>query len=1031
MGTAPAGEAEHLVTLLKDCLVRVRVGSQQGSGFFIAPGLVLTCAHVAGADSGKPITLICGDGGSAGEGRVWAASGPPARHGLWPYPDLAVVEFESAPSGHPCVWLDDLPAAPGAMRIAGFSRAYSSDLRRYDFVVDHDGEYDNDPGRYFSLAGKEISDGTSGAPILDPRTGGVVAVAKSAQKTGLYGGLAIPVRGLRYLLEPAQYRELWRAHHRFHATDKRWERLATTAHDGRLGINFSQEVALRAALSDIEVDGDLHSEFHEIAGRATRRPQDPLHDRGDVVTSLVELLPTAPRLPHAVVYAAYLVRTLPSSDALARLEEWCVTIAGSLKHGDELLSWLVSPDDSGPLGTPSAPVRPVYRTPNRRRLSPDEKTLVWEQILAQDRLQVAPSSESWRLLAAAPDAPWLATADGDGTLALWDTRSGLPVRSWSARSHVLSLAAGQGDLLAVGGDDGAVQVWNVRQAAVLAEYAEHEGGVQALAFDHGSTRLATGDASGVVRLWDSGGSDLRPSLVGGHSVATVLAFDLPGEQLAVATVDGLVSVWRVQTPRHARLVTRLPRASTTTALAFDEDGSRLAVCDTAGRVTIWRLPSHGFEPLVEGLRRDGRTLAMAWSRLSRSWVGIDMDGRIVAVSGDARSVPIRSLGAGRLRVAGLAFGKDDGRASGIDHRGSVRTLAIGDPDSPLTLHGSDDSIIGLHVHPADRMLVSGHADGVLRVWNPEEGILRDRIHHGSDLLAMSGAPGTGRFAVLAGSGHVTVYGIDGDGSIRSLWWATAHHAAAVAFSRDGRHVVAVGATVDLWTVDGERVGALPFTGTRTTAVAFDATGRLLATAGADGLVTVHDLNAGLAPRHHHIGHKGPVRALAFNPISGRLATAGSDGTVKIWSADSDAVHDSRSGWASQAATLAFSPFDGSLVLGCVDGTVRLHEGGEGAETQTFFGHTHGVTAIHLGTGSRRITTAGRDGTVRIWDRAGNRARIVMVARGDDWTSVRGDGTVRSSGEARPHAWWADGMSRRLAGRPDVASNAQEHQGETR
>ena len=42
--------ARALEDLLRQCTVRVKAGDRSGAGFFVAPGKVLTCAHVAGDD---------------------------------------------------------------------------------------------------------------------------------------------------------------------------------------------------------------------------------------------------------------------------------------------------------------------------------------------------------------------------------------------------------------------------------------------------------------------------------------------------------------------------------------------------------------------------------------------------------------------------------------------------------------------------------------------------------------------------------------------------------------------------------------------------------------------------------------------------------------------------------------------------------------------------------------------------------------------------------------------------------------------
>lgn len=96
-------------------------GVTQGSGFFVAPGFVVSCAHVAGGDPEEVVAIrwrndeyeavIC-----------TAASGGDAAGALWPFPDLAVLEIVRPPAGHPCVWLDgSLPDVGATLTAVGFS----------------------------------------------------------------------------------------------------------------------------------------------------------------------------------------------------------------------------------------------------------------------------------------------------------------------------------------------------------------------------------------------------------------------------------------------------------------------------------------------------------------------------------------------------------------------------------------------------------------------------------------------------------------------------------------------------------------------------------------------------------------------------------------------------------------------------------------------------------------------------------------------------------------------------------------------
>ncbi|MFF9004560.1 trypsin-like peptidase domain-containing protein [Streptomyces goshikiensis] len=209
-------------------------GPTWGSGFFIAPGWVLTCAHVVG-EGGAAVRLVgreigitfsAGAGGATGTvaGRVECVLPErlerqrPGRLALWDLPDLALVRV-LAPVTHSCVWLTDR-AGPRLAEAAYFG--CTEDLGIAEIT-----------GRTTRLRGTaangaairlgdddEIEPGMSGGPVVDLARGEVVGVVKARRHTG-GGGLAVSVAQLRTLPMAATgqtglYRRVMQAHDLYH-----------------------------------------------------------------------------------------------------------------------------------------------------------------------------------------------------------------------------------------------------------------------------------------------------------------------------------------------------------------------------------------------------------------------------------------------------------------------------------------------------------------------------------------------------------------------------------------------------------------------------------------------------------------------------------------------------------------------------------------------------------------------------------------------------------------------------------------------
>ncbi len=162
-----------------------------------------------------------------------------------------------------------------------------------------------------------------------------------------------------------------------------------------------------------------------------------------------------------------------------------------------------------------------------------------------------------------PAGTILATADGDGTVKLWNptthqqigtTITATDVAGNGVTSVVFNPA---GTILAAADGDGAVRLWNPAtqlQIGTTIAITNYPGsGFTRVAFNRAGTILAaagtipatsgsSGD-DGTVRLWNPATQRQRGTTITAGRAVNSVAFNPSGTILAIAYVDGTVSLW--------------------------------------------------------------------------------------------------------------------------------------------------------------------------------------------------------------------------------------------------------------------------------------------------------------------------------------------------------------------------------------------------------------------------------------------------------------------------------------------------------
>ncbi|MGH3916346.1 MAG: S1 family peptidase [Pseudonocardiaceae bacterium] len=189
---------EPLLDLLAQCVVRIdRDGEFAGTGFFVAPGEVLTCAHVV--HGGKPITVYTAEGVAyPAEPMTELLAPDDPRAEFYPQPDAAVLRVPGAPGDQACVRLEATDPALGTdtLQLTAFTKGEHAPevIGRSGATLHLEALFEQDGCPLYKLREGQVIGGFSGGPLLNLRTGGVCAVIESTRSPAAdLGGFGVPL----------------------------------------------------------------------------------------------------------------------------------------------------------------------------------------------------------------------------------------------------------------------------------------------------------------------------------------------------------------------------------------------------------------------------------------------------------------------------------------------------------------------------------------------------------------------------------------------------------------------------------------------------------------------------------------------------------------------------------------------------------------------------------------------------------------------------------------------------------------------
>jgi len=597
-------------------------------------------------------------------------------------------------------------------------------------------------------------------------------------------------------------------------------------------------------------------------------------------------------------------------------------------------------------------------------------------------------------------AKWLPTT------VIWDVASASRVLTIADEKPVTALAfSPNGHQVAAAGLDGSVTVLDAGSGKEVFTVA-HNKVVTAAVFSPDGQRLFTAGSDGNAKISDAGSGSELVSLDGQGDKITALAYSPDAKWLAVASQDQSVTVRDATTGTEA-FKRSLPGQSVVLILMFNANGNRLAALRREN-ATIWEVPS-GKSSTLDG---------------QYDWVAFSQDRNLLASAGqdgsvhlwDVESVEnVKSLGTllGHAdRVWHVAFSPDSSRIASASADGTARVWDVRSRKEVLSLRGAETSVNKVAFGPDGMQLATAGHDGTVSVWNVGSHAAKlFRVAFSADghQLATSGDDGTvkiwdadtrrallpplrsqsglvfglsftpdrGRLVTATRDGQETVWDLKTGLPIFDFW---THQTESIdiVLSNDAKSLVIAGGRGDgprakVWDLEGHFSRA--FGGSEpAAAVALSGDGRHLATVSSPDRERLEIWEEGtgsswpISGKGLDSGKDVTFQDVVLSHNGQYVATLSENGLMQLWDSYSRKplpLHAADLGneSASVNSGLAFSP-DGTHLATAHAKTVEIWDIANKGNAKFF--DVEDVNALAFSGDGKRLATASRDGTFRVW-----------------------------------------------------------------
>eukprot|EP01130_Rhizamoeba_saxonica_P014704 TRINITY_DN6442_c0_g1_i2.p1 TRINITY_DN6442_c0_g1~~TRINITY_DN6442_c0_g1_i2.p1 ORF type:complete len:1957 (-),score=395.96 TRINITY_DN6442_c0_g1_i2:23-5893(-) len=535
-----------------------------------------------------------------------------------------------------------------------------------------------------------------------------------------------------------------------------------------------------------------------------------------------------------------------------------------------------------------------------------------------------------------PDMMYILSAQRDGTVALWDSKSGELLVKYSTHSDRVNSCcfSKDGSLFASGSTDQTIYLYETTTRQIVGS-KKLTSGVNSIDFSYDKSSLAVGLENKRIEIYNLNNNTLtRDKSFLAHDSAVYDVEYSPEGLLLSASNDKLIKLWDqkykkvVQFEGHTKAVRECHWASNGNIVSCGGDGL-IIIWAQSGNI-INKLSGHKDNVESCAVSPDGNFIVSgSWDRTVRLW---NMNGSVGIYHGTSHFVNAVNFSPdGELVVVGSP--DHSIKVYLKEHYGSLFYK------DPAQIH---DKMFYIDYHPQLEKIVTASWDRLTKIHDIKK-LRTDKKHYTTNTITRHSRrvniakffPKGDRICTCSMDSTVRVFNtINGSEQLK----LTGHkgNVFTLVVSHDGNYAASGGDdhTVRLWDLDlGEELAVLSGHSDWVCATAFSPYSRRLVTGGRDNVLKLWNTETGDQLETIE-GHTNCILEIRYSPNGKVIASASEDRTCKIWDAYTlQLLHDLR-GHTNEIICCAFLD-DDHVITGSSDQTIRIWNIVEGVEVWVF------------------------------------------------------------------------------------------------